>query len=502
MQQTISKWKQRVVSVITGLCVLGSTVLAPMGNAMAQATCSNFADLGQDASCAAVRIGGVVYPYPKVQWTAIASTVAPKVQGSGNVISGDQTIVLANRAARALGLTADQVANAIQTYPANAPIVVARYNPADAVLKIDMFRLDRSSAGVTLNHATFSPYNGDAWKAARAYIAPSSRAAGVSAGVNPFAEFENPSDPTSFSNISISGAQVAIGHAMRSVGSAVGLLSIASTSFSQVRHESGGWFRKTIEVTTYGHAAPVWYMAMPVDMARSSSFDMAAICAGNAAATSCPLYQTATAGVVFEQFQGGTLSAAENIWQVDYQKSSGWTFLAFIGLALLVGVPIAFAAEAAGLLDGPASIAGAQMGIAPAAGAEGTTVAAGQVLGGAGYGAAAQANPSLMYQTVATVNGTAYPPSLSTLQARLNGYVSPMNTQDFSNDSSAGTNSSPTLAGFSQTVYGDCNPSLTLTSCGSAGGFSPRADQYLETNQVTFMRDNSGTVLRDVTNSQ
>ena len=498
MSRMFSGWKRRVISFVTGLCVLGTTALAPVGAAFAQSVCSSAADFGQVPSCAAVRIGGIAYGYPKVQWTPIASLGTPPVQGSGSVISGDQTIVLANRAARALGLSADQVANAVQTYPANAPIVVARYNPADAVLKIDMFRLDRSSAGVTLNHATFGPSNGDAWKAARAYIDPGSRAAGVSPGVNPFAAFTDPSDPTKFVNISIAGAQVAVGHAMRSVGSAVGLMSVVNTSFSQVRKESGGWFRKTIEVWTYGHASPVWYMAMPVDMARSSSFGMPAICASAPNQTSCPLYATATAGVVFEQFQGGTLSGAENVWQVDYQSSSGWTFLAFVGLALLVGIDVASIMKVAGLLDGPGSIGGAQVGLAPAVGDTGTSVAANQVLGGAAYGAGAQANPSVMYQQVATVDGTAYPPSLTTLQGRLNGYVSPMNTNDFVADNNAGNNGSPTMAGFSQTVYGNCAPNRYLSTCGGSSGFTPRADQFQETNQVTFMRDNSGNVLRDV----
>lgn len=515
-----SNFLNKAMSSIVSIAMVVTTFPMAVPRVMAAPVCHSAyaADTGQDAACAGARIGGQTVAYPKLQWERVSEMPLAQISG-GNVAAsgGSEAVTLANRSASALGLTAADVASVVTLFPANTPYIFSRYDPLDSTLRIDIFKLEKTIVNgekrAGLYRASFTPGNGDFWKASRAYIHPDAFKNGNSPGVNPFEAFRNGSSD-SFHNVSLTAAQVAVGHAMRYAGAPVAVLQVAETRLSNETQKSGNAFRKKVTTIVKGHAKPRWFIAQPTAfMGRSSNLQMAAYCAADPRVTDCPLYQTAASGVAFEEFDGGMLSAAEDVWELDRQTKSGWGFLAILIVAVVASFALAAIAPALGLgASGAAAGAGAAAG--PAAGMFGnllisqglmatgatlaTTIAVETAAYAVGLALISGANMSSMlamgsgvvFANATVSKGVADVAPLDVMNTRLNNKINPMTNQDFAQGAA-------TLTSFKQTIVGACDPSSKLANCGGASGVVPRVDQYEEHNMVNFVRDNNGQIVRD-----
>jgi hypothetical protein len=499
-----------------------SMTLTSLLPSLAQAqtvTCSPYsADNGTQKECGARRIGNIPVAYPKLQWHQVGEFPVVSAQGTSRVTGEPASVAMANKAALVLGLKSSDIVSMANVFPSNVPYVFARYNPMSKALTVDVFKIEKVPVGsgtrAGLYHAAFGPAQGDFWKANRAYISPESFRGGLQEGLNPFQAFMQPGTDN-FANISLTGAQVAVGHAMRLSGAPLALLVAADSSLSSRTETSSSIFTKTTTVIVTGHAKPRWFIGQPLNLLnRSVTPAQSALCASDATATNCPLYATASAGVSFEEFEGGTLSAAENTWEIDRQSKTG---LSFIG-ALIIGVLASYAMVgilgSAGLSlgTGGSTLVGAA---APPLGGltsflgsiglletgtltviQGALIETGLqalslvVLGGANLSSTINIDAGLLIGAVTVARGFEAPGSLTEYQNRISVRVDPLTTSNMSTGRAS-------LTGFDDTVMGACAPGVNASACGGAQGMIQRADQYSEANEIQFVRENSGNILRD-----
>lgn len=507
-------------SLRKGLCLFVSAALVATGTLPLTATAQTFScdpyatDRGGDTRCQSVRIHGTPLAAPKLQWTRLTDMPVTPLTGDQNrVYGGSEAVNLGNRSALVLGLQPSEVANMVAAFPSNVPYVFARYSHLDNTLRIDVFKIEKEGVGNSMRaglyHANFGPSHGDAWRLSRSYISPSEFSAG-NAGVNPFSSFAEPGTDN-FRGISLEGSMVAVGHAMRMVGAPLGLFSSANTRFTTTTSTSSGVFTKKTTTRVFGHAKPRWFIVQPHQMlARSTTISQASFCAADPASTSCPLYAAASAGVGFEEFDGGTLSDIENQWQVHQETKSGLSFLgalilivvgsyALVGLMSTAGIGAFAAPVGAGssvAMGGMSTFMVGAGAITPfggtlaALGFEVALTTASMVLSGANLGSTINANPAVMLGVVSVQKGTASMPNLGEMERKLAVQLNPL----MKTDMSQGPNS---LQGFDTTVMGACSPG-TL-NCSINSGMVQRVQQYSETNDVQFLRDNDGLVLRSNT---
>lgn len=516
------RFKKIIASAMSAVIAI-SSVFSVATPAHAQSsevpTCDPYAaKAGQQPECSVLEVGGIPYAFPKVNWQKVAELPIATTNNSGNVsIAGtSEAQLLANRMAMALGITSDQVASAAAYFPTNVPFVFGRYNPLNGELRVDIFKVERAYVNgmpvAVLLAAPFTPAHGDWWRANRAYIEPSLYQGGVTPGVNPFSAFHKPGSPL-FHNIppqSEPVARVAMGHAMRLVGAPFGLYTVAETRFTTKTKKSGGVFKKKVETWVYGHAKPRWYFAAPAELLSTSGADgIPQLCAPDPTKADCPVYETASAGVVFEHFEGGTLSDFEDKWEVDYQKKSGWTFLGALvlgglfsfGLSGLMGSAFTSSATAAAAptgIWGPLAVSqgfvsGTTLTLATSVGIELAAIGSLMVLGGANLGGVYSVGLGIPLGITNTIKLSTDTWELSKYEKRLAEKIKPRT------DSKLGgvaVYTEEALTGVEKTVRGDC--AVNNTGCGMSGVL-PRMETLTQTNQYKFYRDNGGEILRTET---
>lgn len=468
------------------------------------------ADRGNSPGCAAVRIGGTPLGFPKLIWTDLARLPVGTGASSNTaaVRSGVQTELLANRTAQALGLDPAQVANAVATFPSNVPYVFARYNPMDLTLRVDVFKVEKTTGAggptAVMQQMQFTPAHGRIWEANRSYISPDRYRLGSVAGRNPFEAFARVGSDN-FHAVNMNAAQVIVGHAMRATGAGVAMMGIAQPRLSSRTTKSGGVFKKTVRTWVYGHAKTTWMVGMPWDaLDRTSAGQSAAYCVTDPSSTSCPLYEVANSGVAFETMTGGTLVESEDTWELDFKKSSGLTFAGGLLFGGLLGFGlggmfalatdfVAFTAMNGGGMAWVTSPDGVRVSTQTVdVGLSSTPFSTRSAAGNrmvSGANLATTADPAIgltaTLSGLATVGaGTAAAPSLDNYNSKLNSRIRVTTTSD------------PTgaLTDAKNTLFGGC--SAGSTSCAASSGVVPRVNGYVR-GDYGFLRDGSGTVLRD-----
>lgn len=505
----------KVLSSAVSVALVATSFPLTATRALAAPACASAiaADAGQDATCAAARIGGQLVAFPKMKWERVADMPLAAELGTSRVTGGSEAIQLANRSAEVLGLSPSDVASVVTLFPANVPYIYARYNPVDKTMRIDVFKLEKTLANgerrAGLYVSAFTPEHGNFWKASRSYIHPEAFKAGLTPGVNPFEAFKG-DDTNVFHNISLSGAQVAIGHAMRYAGAPVAVMQVAQPRFSQEVRKSGNAFRKKVTTIINGHAKPLWLIAQPAQfMTQTAAMPQAAFCAPDPQRQDCAVFETATSGVSFEEFDGGMLSSAEDKWELERHTKTGWGFLAILIVAVIGSFALAALAPSLGLGAGvgTAAASGPAMGmfgnflvgqgiitgfssVAAAIAVEAAYIAATMLIAGANLSSVLTLSPLTLLGIVQVAKGFEEPPTLDKYGNLLNAQLTPRTTGNF------GTGG-PTLTGFRETVLGDCNPDVPLAQCSGASGMIQRVDQYDEHDMVELLRDNNGHIVRD-----
>lgn len=516
---------KRTLSAVVAFCVLStsslsifqSTALAASGLPIPSCTDAYAADAGTDARCGATDFGGVPVAFTKLQWENLGTvdSLPAELRDLTTEASYAEQDVLAHRSGVILedeGVLKSELMASVQAFPTNIPIVMARYDPTDSMLQVDVYKLIKAEGKSYLMHTVFSPHVGDQWKANGAYLSPDVRRAGLTPGLNPFEAFKNGTDDR-FSNISFAGAQVAVGHAMRMLQAPFGVVAVAQQDFVTKKKKSGGALRKKITITVEGFGYNKWYVAAPVQFAgRTADAPMARICASDPNETvDCPLYEVATSGVSFEEFTGGTLSGAKESFGIVYKKSkSGFGFLAIIAFVFITSFIFAAIAPALpglagagtgavtgttgglyGTLASNLGLVGGGFQTALGAAAFETAVFTGvSMLGGASFGDVFTGGTNFGV-SAETMKGFDVPRSTagdSKAQQTLTARMRPRLTGEITGG----------LSGFTATTYGACAPGTTQETCGNrASGIIARQDLLIEHNSVQFFRDTGGQVVRD-----
>lgn len=432
---------------------------------------------------------GAKIAYPSVRWSTVA--ILGKTPGTGfnlDYLAGSKLELAGLRGAQMLGIDPDQAADMVNTFPVGVPVVMARYNPGTADLRIDLFKSERTPEGLKLMNAVFSPHHGGLWAANGSYATPEAKQAGEF-GVNPFARFANANDDV-FHNIGLDGVQVVVGHAMRMVQSPVGLVASAEYRMHQWKTTKKSALKKKTTVHIDGYVKPKWMMASSAQLQPSGT--TAVICAESMpAGTGCPEHLVAPSIVTFDTWEGGNLQEQEDklySWQKTY---SGWTVLAFVLLTFVAFFAIAAIAMSAGLISSASQLSLVATAV-EATGLTGTlSVAAVAGIQAATYGVLA-----------VTVGGA---DSLTDVQKGYGGQVlndgfqvpdQPSNEHErgLLNNSRDRLTNRPveaSITAVSGTGYGNCDVRSSSAECaGTSSGFLPRSDSYQEQDYVQFYRDN------------
>jgi hypothetical protein len=520
---------------------------------------------GTNPSCSVKRIGSTEVAVPKLVWKKVADSdriLSQALNGGRLALKGKETVLTANRSALALGLDSKEVSAALQTMPSNTPFLVAKYDPVSATLIIDMLKVEKYTESgtqkIALFAASFTPEHGNMWAASRFYISPSDRASGLVPGKNPFAAYD--SGDAVFRNISIAGAQVAVGHAMRAIGAPTGLFMSTISRIEPRNESSSSVFKKKTTTIIEGKVIPDWYIVQPIEFLRGGeSSTIATICVNDLSLNDCPIYATASAGVMFERFKGGMLDGTEEIFELDRKTHEGLSTFGAVFITVALSYAGAFAYNA--VMAGSSAASGASLagGAAATGGSTGATVATvgttattgvgvGASVGSTvGIGTAAGSSATLglsgtigssfgWYSGLTTAQGLALevgsklatalvmggsggstytlkPQSLaghmsvqkgvgevSTDQymSKLRGYTEPKQTGSIAASSGGGQ----PFKGFSSTVTGTCDLKLSTANCIASGGrvgVALRSDQYMEQPLARFIVDNSVNIVRDGT---
>jgi len=306
-----------------------------------------------------INYAGTTVPVPRDNWRNLGTAVWDRSGGFDlNMIDGERWITLGRADAGSLGLSSREISDRMSRFPANASYVFAAYSPENGELSVEVHRIEKRPDGVIyIDQADFTPWHGEKWKAAGKYRTAAEVTFGAT-GYNPFENFKGASseDPV-FHNISWTGAQVAIGHAMRHYGAMIGFIAVSQSHTTQTQSKSGGFFKKTVTTTVKGWVKPEWYIATPVELQQENA-QIASICVAATQTatetTSCddPAH-VAISGVSVSPWKGGNMPMdEEQVYQWTHKQSS-WT-IAFFAVILAVvtwGVALALTYAAPALMN-------------------------------------------------------------------------------------------------------------------------------------------------------
>ena len=315
--------------------------------------------------------------YPGDNWQTVAELERGILPDTYDVrmIQGERWITVGRDELGAAGVYSNYMSDLVKAFPAGAVMVFGRYSPQTAQLRINAVKVEKGIDGIIrVMVSDFTPHHGERWRASRNYLTQQELADPARPGYNPFDQFRrDPTDPV-FHNINLSGALVAVGHAMQYTKAFVGMLAVTEPRFEQEVRKSGGILKKKVTITVRGYAKPKWYVALPKEL-QPRGFT-AQICVIPKATSCDAIEHVAPAGVSFEPWTGGNMPEMEDLLSVWSQSKSSWTVLAF---AILTAVLVGFAAYAA-----PSLFAGAGMGAM--AGGYGMSVSQAAMIGAAAGG--------------------------------------------------------------------------------------------------------------------
>lgn len=466
--------------------------------AMAAPICSAYGANSPTPACMTVKAGGTVVSVPRMEWTLVSDDFSEQAQRELATLAGSHNQLTGNTSADLRGLVSSEVASAVSSFPANVPMVVGRFEPMSNSLRVDIFKVERSikngKSVSSLYQTTFTPGNGEYWKAMGTYLSPAERQAGNAVGPNPFASFGAPGADT-FSNITLKGAMVVLGHAQRYVGAPISMLINYFPKSDQYTKKSGGIFRK--KVTTYVdyYAQPQYYLGAPMAMQGGVQ---PSFCANDPTVDTCQSYQSASSGVGFMKLDGGNMNETPTFVHQWSESKSGWTLLAIFVIAFVV----AFAAAAiAPMLSAAVSTGAASA--APTVGAGfwtnllalsgvGTSSAVGAAAIEAGVYTSVTGAVGSGFGGVYGAGGFVYSQEKALTVAATPSHVSAVQYRDkmMANGTTTGELSSALPAVRSQ-LLGNCGSGALIRDCGAnQSGVIPRADSFISFDGVEFIRDN------------
>lgn len=293
-----------------------------------------------------------------------------------------------NGTASAKALAATAVTPAMRD-TAGPPIILGTYASSDGSLHIEAIRsIHTLGGGVTIQTSDITPRHFDMFKATQAFTTKDEQLQGKM-GRNPFdfAKSSAVEDDSIFRNLSMDGAKVAMGLAMRQVGAGYAVMTVTQDEWRQWQKKSGGFFKKKIKYYTAANTTSLYYVFTPATTIYAG--DEAAICADNPDNASCPDELVVRSGVTAAQWTGGSFQAVKQnntYFHVKTVKKS-FNILKAVVIAALVAVSVGYLAPliSAALPE----ILGAATSAMTSAAAEGLTAALGTTIQAESIAAAA-----------------------------------------------------------------------------------------------------------------
>lgn len=423
--------------------------------------------------------------YPGDNWQVVAELEPGVLPDTFDVrmIQGDRWITVGRDELGAAGVDSKRLSDLVKAFPAGGAMVFARYSPQTAELRINAVKVEKGIDGkIRMMISDFTPHHGERWRASRNYLTPSELADPARPGYNPFDQFRrDPTDPV-FHNINLSGALVAVGHAMQYTKAFVGMLAVTEPRFEQEVRKSGGILKKKVTTIVRGYAKPKWFVALPKEL-QPRGFT-AQICVIPRATSCDAIEHVAPAGVSFEPWTGGNMPEMEDLLSVWSQTKSSWTVLAF---AVLTAVLVGFAAYLT-----PTLFANSAMGANIIA--YGKSLADAALIGAAAggiYGAG----------TIIDKGGSWTSPQDGMFGATDSGFMDPATPgsepERMLVDAIRARHVNGTmeggLTGVRELYSGNCPIGWTSDQCKAAGyrsGIAPRTDTWAAMNTVRWLRDN------------
>jgi hypothetical protein len=471
-----------------------------VSTAAAAPVCSAYGANSPTPECTTVKAGSTVVAVPRMTWTLVSEDVVAQSQRELASLGGTRNALNGNYTAELSMLASSQVASAVNSFPANVPMVVGRYEPMSRTLRVDIFKIERTMRDgqprSALYQSTFSPAYGGYWKAMGTYLSPEARRTGNAVGPDPFASFARGGSDM-FHDITQHGAMVVLGHAQRYVGSPVSLLIDHFPEHKTTTTKSGNIFRKKVTTTVDFSAKPHYYLGAPMGMQGGTQY---AFCASNPQADSCPAFESASSGVGFMKLTGGNLiDNAQFVHQWSHTEK-GWTLLAVFVIAFVFAfaaaaiAPTLSAAVATGAGSAAPTLgAGFWTNMLSMTGVGGTTAVSAAALeaglytavtaaAGSGFGGVYGTGGSLVY-----AQEKAYAPPTEPEHESARQYRDKMLNQGMA----TGTVEQAIQPVRSQ-LTGNCGTGVLLKDCTGSSGILPRGDGYLDFKGVEFMRDNGG----------
>ncbi len=388
-----------------------------------------------------------------------------------------------------LGLDSSQFASSIRHLRASQSLVVGRYAPQTAELRIEILRVERRRDGlVYVSVADFTPHHGERWRAYGQYRSVTERARGMP-GYNPFDVHRGPPEDPLFHQVSAAASQVAMGQAMRLAGAISGWLAVIDHRFVARSQTSGGLFRRTVHWTIDGLVKPRWLLLTPLSMASlgatgaltcASPEHVTSVVREGAVSTDCddPAHRVSS-GVWAAEWAGGNLPAIEQALTHAEGSSSGLTLLAD---ALIVGAVVFAASATASRLPGSAagdtatrvSLVGD-----PGLGGEATRAAsaAASAAGLIGSGAALLSGEAVLGRDITRAFAGLIDAGVGTPMAAPDAYAAQLFGAISASIVRAPLDAS--LSGIARFATGACDAALTGAACQASGldpGSAPRPD--------------------------
>lgn len=247
------------------------------------------------------------------------------------------------------------------------------YDITNAVGTISILNIRRNSdRSATLLQKAFTPYSFDSTTAGGDL--PPQQAAKINSlyGGNPFNEFKDAANKTTFANIRPEAFITAMGLAMKNTGANYAMYAEMSTRADVQTKKSGGKLRKKVTTTLTAYIKPTWSLLVPVGSVGAGTSQAN----GAAFITNAPVfgYKTATGKSVNSGVQlvgmgdGTNLNTAETQIYTYSETKKSWTLLAVMVVAAVTG----------GVAAGLGALA------LGAVGSMGTTIGAGMITGTAG----------------------------------------------------------------------------------------------------------------------
>lgn len=469
---------------------------------------------------------------PGDNWTTISVVNNTRVSGYSveseaakrkGQAAGFRSMVTNDEVAGSLGLTSDQIVNAVSRYASTPPMVFVRYTPQTGQLRVSAIRVvRRPDRTIEVQQADYTPHHGEIIKAHQFFTTPGERLSGT--GYNPFERFRGDDTDPVFYNVGSGAAQVVAGWAVGHFRASGGLFVEAKLRLDQQTKKGGGWLRRKITTTTTYYAQPKFYSIQPYQASAQRGVQSPGI-TSNICVTGADSCGSADhvmySGVILDEMSGGNMPDAEAMMGApEVETKRSWTILAYALLtaALVYTGGALIAGEASwAFVQGVGPVGASQLSVAQAAVAAGGVQSA--AIAGASYAAGSYifgeernglTAPQRSYAGRVQVNpaqvgsGFVTPPECKNKYCReLGNRANQLQVANvLVNKDSGEVNGLP---GVQSTVGGNCPAGMSVRECALQSkftGVAPRSDSYVETNSVTLARQRKSDCSLDFPNSE